>query len=196
VTWQGCCDGQRVRYCVNGQLKHEDCNKKPLCGWKVSGAYAFYGCGTTGSADPSGKLPKTCGADAGAKQDASGCGPVTEKGCCLGNRLYYCAAGALRTMDCGKSPSCGWLAAAEYYDCATSGEADPTGTYPRTCGFDGGPPRLDAGPVADRSILDGGPSLVPGGSGCGCEVGRRRPRGELALLLLLLLLGVVPRRGS
>jgi hypothetical protein len=187
ITWQGCCDGQGVRYCVAGELRWKDCNKAPLCGWKTAGAHSFYDCGTGGKADPSGKLPKKCQVDAGVRDASPACGPVTRQGCCVGDRLYYCAAGNLKSMDCSKSPSCGWQAAADYYDCSTDGEADPTGQHPRACAFDGGPPPVDAGPTAvDRSIHDTRETTGQGASGCGCDVAARSPGGAGLLLLLLV----------
>jgi hypothetical protein len=197
LTWQGCCDGQTVFFCEGGTVRSEDCGAWPLCGWH-SGAYSFYGCGTDGNADPSGKHPKACPAKSAAPDAALACGPVSREGCCEGNTLYYCAAGQLKSMDCGQNPSCGWQAAAGYYDCGTDGAAESTGKHPISCGYDGGPPALDAGPrdlavvATDRSIHDSQPTKEPGDSGCGCGVAARSP--GVATLLLLLLVVIIPSR--
>jgi len=205
LTWRGCCDGQTLRYCEGGAVKTKDCGKDPICGWKTSGGNGFYDCGTTGAAEPSGQLPRACGADAGAgvADAAPGCGPVPEKGCCLDGWLYYCAAGAIRGMDCRKSPSCGWQPAADYYDCAAEGDPDPTGLYPMTCAFDGGAPILDAGGPRDASLdFSGGDvrAVEAAGGGCGCAVARRSPGAAWVPLLLLLVVAVfwrfARRRGA
>jgi hypothetical protein len=88
------------------------------------------------------------------------CGAVTIKGCCEGALLRYCVAGALKSEDCGKSPSCGWRADKAFYACGTSGAADPTGKHPKVCpapvdaGVDGA---ADVGP-ADAGAADVGAS--------------------------------------
>ena len=58
ITDNGCCDGTLLKYCQGGKLSAEDCAGNPSCGW--DSANKWYDCGTLGTADPSGKLAKTC----------------------------------------------------------------------------------------------------------------------------------------
>jgi MYXO-CTERM domain-containing protein len=60
IPAQGCCDGETLRACEGGAIKALDCSGNLACGW--SPIVAGYQCGTTGGADPSGKLPKACAA--------------------------------------------------------------------------------------------------------------------------------------
>jgi hypothetical protein len=69
-----------------------------------------------------------------AQPDAGGsCGALTYTGCCEGAVLAYCSAGAMLTLSCASSETCGWNAARGFYDCETAGGADPSGTNPRSC---------------------------------------------------------------
>jgi agmatine/peptidylarginine deiminase len=59
ITYEGCCDGETVKWCENGAIQTEDCNQTgPKCGW--NGDASYYYCGTDGGADPSGAFPKDC----------------------------------------------------------------------------------------------------------------------------------------
>jgi len=146
VTALGCCDGETLKICVSNKLVTTDCAAagKPKCGWDLK--WGWYVCGTKqGLADPSGKAPKSCTATA---PDASmGCGKVTTYGCCQGQTLKYCDNGKLKISDCTSSPKCGWDAASKFYDCGTTGAADPSGKHPLSCS---GKP-VDAGPLPDTS---------------------------------------------
>ncbi len=67
---------------------------------------------------------------------ADGCATTaTAEGCCdaLG-RVVWCEGGKTFCIDCpaAKVPSCGFSDAG-FYDCATSGAADPTGSFPLEC---------------------------------------------------------------
>ena len=77
VTYQGCCDGQTLKYCDSGKLETLDCSKDLKCGWESAGPY--YDCGTAGTSDPSGKYPMICKAapDAGPTPDG---GPTPDSG--------------------------------------------------------------------------------------------------------------------
>jgi hypothetical protein len=55
VTIEGCCAGNTVRFCHNGQLKSMTCASS--CGWST--AENFYDCSNSGS-DPSGQYPLAC----------------------------------------------------------------------------------------------------------------------------------------
>jgi hypothetical protein len=97
----------------------------PSCGGKVCGGNGCGGsCGTcsTGSCNDAGQCTTT----------ATGCGSITDIGCCSGTTLKYCSSGQLETLSCSSSPSCGWSTSG-YYDCGTAGGSDTTGTYAKTC---------------------------------------------------------------
>ncbi len=157
VTAIGCCEGTIVKYCNHqGQLSQADCSATPSCGWNNSQGH--YACNTSGSADPSGSYPMPCVAsmaDAGAPTDGSapgldsgggGCGGVTFQGCCDGDSLRYCERNQVHRYACAPG-SCGWNALASFYDCNTSGAADPSGAFPKACAsaVDGGTPPFDSG---------------------------------------------------
>jgi hypothetical protein len=59
VTFEGCCDGETLKYCENNQLKTGSCSSNPECGWDSQNQY--YNCQTDGGEDPSGNNPKNCG---------------------------------------------------------------------------------------------------------------------------------------
>jgi hypothetical protein len=62
------------------------------------------------------------------------CGTIPFQGCCQDNRVYYCEAEALYCLDCTPPGlQCGWDKYNFFYDCKSSGDADPTGTYPKAC---------------------------------------------------------------
>lgn len=58
ISYQGCCDGEKLRYCDNGHLQEQSCAGMGPCGWD-SGA-GYYNCGTAGEVDPSGQYAKVC----------------------------------------------------------------------------------------------------------------------------------------
>jgi agmatine deiminase len=233
VTEEGCCDGQTVWYCDGGVLTNINCSSNPSCGWDSS--YSYYDCGTSGGADPSGTNPKSCAGVVGdggmPKSDGiklpdgggTGCGTVSEEGCCDGQTLKYCDGGVLETMDCTSSPSCGWDSSYSYYDCGTSGTADPSGKNPMACSgtkTDSGTPKSDKGTTADKSTIDqsgkadqsavffdgsstSDKSVVKqdgggktGGDGCSCNIGTEGSSSALSLLLLGLGVVIVVRSRS
>ncbi len=59
VDFAGCCDGQTVRWCEDGEVNSMTCADNPSCGWDAIDHY--YDCGTDGRADPDGKHPRACG---------------------------------------------------------------------------------------------------------------------------------------
>jgi hypothetical protein len=58
ISFQGCCAGQLLKWCENGDLHQKDCTNDPKCGWDYINKY--YDCGTDGWTDPSGQYPKKC----------------------------------------------------------------------------------------------------------------------------------------
>lgn len=58
LTMEGCCDGETVWYCSAGKAQHYSCAGTPKCGWNSWAKW--YLCGTKGTADPSGKFPRSC----------------------------------------------------------------------------------------------------------------------------------------
>ncbi len=92
VTYEGCCEGELLKYCEGGQLKTIDCNQNPSCGWQAEGN--FYDCATSGGQDPSGASPKSCG--------GGGTTPICGNGACeAGENANTCPA------DCGGGTKCG-----------------------------------------------------------------------------------------
>ena len=61
ISYEGCCDGQKLKWCEQGQLKVGDCGSEPECGWDATQSY--YNCGTAGEEDPSGQSPISCDAE-------------------------------------------------------------------------------------------------------------------------------------
>jgi hypothetical protein len=61
------------------------------------------------------------------------CFGLTYEGCCAGETLVWCEAGTPQSIECA-TPSCGWNGSAGYYDCGMSGEEDPSGVHPLSCG--------------------------------------------------------------
>jgi len=146
ISYRGCCEGQIVWYCVNGELMSKVCGPWSACGW--SAAQRLYTCMATAAADPSGAWPRVCSQrDAGRAdstgpqhdlhRDASGpplaCGALGFEGCCQGTMLHFCQSGQVFSLDCKSAPLCGWSSKRGVYDCATSGGGDPAGQHPRSC---------------------------------------------------------------
>jgi len=103
VSFEGCCDGQTLKYCENNQLKTMNCGNQPQCGWDAQGK--FYNCGTAGGADPSGQFPKACSGTctpscAGKQCGDDGCGGSC--GTCPAGQT--CNAGQCKPQSC--TPVC------------------------------------------------------------------------------------------
>ena len=190
VTYEGCCDGQLLKYCEGEQLKTLDCAAQQQCGWNAQGQ--FYDCATDGGSDPSGAHPKSCGAcvancagkdcgddgcggqcgtcsggkvcQNGTCVAQGGCGAVTYEGCCQGQTLNYCDAQQLVTVDCSGNPSCGWVAQGSFYDCGTAGGSDPSGQNPKSC--DGGCVPSCAGKQCGSDGCQGSCGTCAGGKVC------------------------------
>jgi hypothetical protein len=58
VTAKGCCSGDLLYACDEGQLRIISCARNQTCGWRR--ANAIYNCGTEGGSDPSGVYPREC----------------------------------------------------------------------------------------------------------------------------------------
>ena len=57
LTYEGCCDGNLLKWCENNQISTQSC-AAGTCGW--SSSQGFYNCNTGGGEDPSGLHPKDC----------------------------------------------------------------------------------------------------------------------------------------
>ncbi|MEZ4266986.1 MAG: lamin tail domain-containing protein [Myxococcota bacterium] len=82
-------------------------------------------CGAAACTPEPGFVPKTC-------DEAHGL-----VGCCAGGTVYWFELGMLQPIagsSCSAGEGCGWDAAQGFYACGNSGVADPSGTYPITCG--------------------------------------------------------------
>lgn len=200
ISAVGCCDGQTLWWCHQGQLKHKSCKQSPQCGWRKTGVYD---CNTSGVADPAGKQLMLCRAllsDAGlpttdGPASDGPCGGIKEEGCCAGNVVKYCLAGQLKAVDCKLNPYCGWQANGQFYDCGTPGKADPAGKRPRAC-----PGHQLADGAADVFADDARPDQAQVGdsaadsgnadqrNGCGCRVSGGAGSWSALLASLLLLI--------
>ena len=111
--------------------------------------------------------PEQGAQDQGAAADASaadalvGCGPLSFTGCCVKQKLYFCAGGKVLALDCQSNLHCGWNPKGGYYDCGTDGKADPSGKHPRACGGVLG----DSGVALDVGAADLASDLPPADSG-------------------------------
>jgi MYXO-CTERM domain-containing protein len=151
VGWQGCCDGDSVVWCQDGELKTEDCSGSPSCGWNAAGGY--YDCKTAGGADPSGEYPLVCKGTCFATCDGKECG---DDGCggscgqCVGKWAVctpegVCCESSCAGKECGGDGCggiCGVCADGLSCDGSLCIDAIPEGCYPQE---------------------------TPGCGGCGCE---------------------------
>ena len=59
VSFEGCCDGNTLKYCENDALTVGECDaNEGTCGWAAGSG--FYNCGESGDEDPSGDNPIDC----------------------------------------------------------------------------------------------------------------------------------------
>lgn len=112
----------------------------PNCGGKECGADGCSGsCGTCPMGDMC--VDGVCVPQAGLEEckgtgEASYpyCAGIDYTGCCdAQGRVLWCEGGSLYCLDCSNSPSCGWEAEAQYYNCGTTGGGDPSGQHPKNC---------------------------------------------------------------
>jgi len=102
LTYEGCCDGDLLKWCENNAVQSQNCANNPSCGW--SAPQGFYNCNTNGGEDPSGQHPKNC--DGGCEPACAGkeCG---DDGC--GGSCGQCPAGEACNASgqcAGCTPSC------------------------------------------------------------------------------------------
>ncbi len=88
---------------------------------------------------------------AGDEDSNSNCGPVPAIGCCNAQVLWWCEKGVLASINCATTSLCGW-SNSSFYDCNTSGGADPSGTYAKDCRSLLGDAQL---PPTDGAVPDG-----------------------------------------
>ena len=189
VTWQGCCDGDQLKWCQGGQLQTQSCPFFAGCGW--NGGDGYYNCGGTGE-DPTGTnpiaCPSACTPDCGGKT----CG---DDGC--GGSCGTCAAGE----TCGAGGTC----EGEPPGPDAGGGADSGGTADSAPGEDTAGPGEDTGAgesdagASGEVALDGGtppPGVNPiqGGNTSGCASAEDGPGGAIGLAMMLLLLATFRRR--
>ncbi len=79
-TFEGCCDGEYLRFCKDGLLHGLDCTPLPFCGW--DDVLDFYDCKTAGQSDPSGLHPKLCPVNCSPNCAGKVCGPNLCGGAC------------------------------------------------------------------------------------------------------------------
>lgn len=119
----GQCGTCQAGFSCSGGHCIKDCT--PNCAGKECGGD---GCGSScGQCGPGAKC------NGGKCESSDPCNGITYEGCCDGQILKYCAEGKVVTENCASKPQCGWKANQKYYDCGTSGNADPDGVYPKTC---------------------------------------------------------------
>ncbi len=62
IPFEGCCDGNTLKFCEDGEIKVLDCALNPSCGWLTMSR--VYDCGTPGEEAPGGDggvlFPKAC----------------------------------------------------------------------------------------------------------------------------------------
>ncbi len=61
------------------------------------------------------------------------CGEIGVVGCCKSGTLFFCEGGELCSLSCNKIPQCGWNGDKNFYDCDTTGGADPDLGFPLEC---------------------------------------------------------------
>jgi hypothetical protein len=148
-NWQGKCETSCKPQCEDRQCGPDDCGG--TCGYCSPPLSCDEGSGRCIPSCAPNCVGKQCGPDGcggscgkcseGKICDKSGqcvggglCGYIDGIGCCDGNILKYCSNnGALKVEDCSKSPKCGWDFQHKYYNCGTTGIADPSAKYPKSC---------------------------------------------------------------
>lgn len=78
-------------------------------------------------------VPAYADCSGGSSPTGQPCGPIDTIGCCKEGTLYFCEGGEVCSLSCNKIPQCGWNAAKGFYDCETTGGADPDLDHPLEC---------------------------------------------------------------
>jgi hypothetical protein len=120
IGFEGCCDGELLRWCQDGELYQAHCAGSPSCGWSEEG---YYDCSTAGEADPSEANPKDCS----AQPSRPGCG---DGDCQTGETPVSCPA------DCSPTPvgpGCG-NGYCEHGETPSLCAADCNAEHPPVCG--------------------------------------------------------------
>ena len=122
VSYQGCCDGQNIKYCENNVLTAGTCQSS--CGWDATNGY--YNCDVPAGADPSGSFPEACPA-------VVACVPDYGQACCgsnlctvdscgvVGAVMKTCAAGCDVATDTCAAGGCGSVTPEGYCNAAKTG---------------------------------------------------------------------------
>jgi hypothetical protein len=172
MSCNGVCGGGSADgscYCDDACFEYGDC-----CGDVCTACPTLTGCGGGTSNCGNGYCEPTEDASSCPQDCSAGCGSVSYEGCCQGETVQYCEGGSLKSIDCNQNPSCGWSAEGGYYDCGTTGGADPSGMNPKVCS--GG-----TGPICGNGSCEPGENGTSCPSDCGgtnpvcgngyCEVG-------------------------
>jgi hypothetical protein len=157
VSFEGCCDGERLLFCEGGMLCARDCAGLPHCGWEPT--LGYYDCGTPGQDDPAGLHDPDCptgGPDV--------CGGLDGRGCCDGAVVRWCDGKAVHEIDCAQNGTrsvCGLREGVA--DCA-----EPGAPAAPSCGGGGGVTDVVTGPDGGGIDLDtvAVPDLVGAPSSC------------------------------
>ena len=127
ITFDGCCAGEVVKWCLDGEVSTKDCNADVKCGWQDG---LGYWCGTEGFGEDGG-APLACPA---CEKDCTGmnCGldPVCGESCGTCDAGSLCSeAGVCEICE----PACDGL------ECGDDGCGGSCGDCPidMYCGFDG-----------------------------------------------------------
>ncbi len=120
ITYEGCCNGNAVKYCMDGVLNEDDCDTEGgICGWYDQ--EQAYWCTEDGGGIPPGQFPKKCPGSTG--------NPVCGNGTCeTGETVNTCP------LDCsGGGPVCG-NGTCENGETASSCASDCSGSCVPSCG--------------------------------------------------------------
>jgi len=143
VSFEGCCDGERLLFCEGGMLCARDCAGLPHCGWDT--VLGYYDCGTPGQDDPAGLHDPDC--PTGGPEV---CGGLDGRGCCDGAVVRWCDGKAVHEIDCSQNATrsvCGMREGVA--DCA-----EPGAPAAPACGGGGGVTDVVTGPDGGGIDLD------------------------------------------
>ena len=113
IAYEGCCNGNVLVWCEDGQLKEQDCSWDPQCGWNFQ--LGFYDCDTQGGASPDEDLPKSCsgtctpecvGKNCGGDGCGGTCGLCPEDQTCQNGTCSGVCTPSCLNKECGNN-GCG-----------------------------------------------------------------------------------------